>query len=465
MFEFTRKLKTITIVLMLIGAISVGFSFFGGYHSDAAHEEHGEHTEQAGENHATARHQEEELPKYDYHKTSSQAFPENNSHYQVEQMEPEHDAEHIQHQLENKPWANLTVNNFFFLAVSLGALFFLAVQYAAQVSWSVLVFRVMEAMAQYIFIPMIIMLVIVLAGLYGHTNHMWHWMQEGLMIKDSGNYDVVIAGKEFYLNKPFFLLRTILYAIIWIGGAIILRRLSLKMDNDSANSVVLYKRLRTLSIIFLVLYGFSSVTSAWDWIMSIDTHWFSTMFGWYTFAGTFISALTVLTLLVIFLKDRGYLEYVNHSHIHDLAKFMFAFSIFWTYLWFAQYMLQWYSQQPEEVTYFMIRFSGAYQGLFLTMLTLNFVFPILILMSRDTKRNKGFIIAAGIFMIIGHWLDFYIMIMPGTIGTNWTIGFIEIGTFLGFAGLFLFVVFTAMTKASFVPKNNPLLQESKYFHI
>lgn len=471
MFEFTSKLKTITIILMLIGVISVVYSFLSVGNVEGVASSAGEKAKVEAEAAKTPgheegvaiHHEERDVPNFTYHKTSSRATPEYNQYY-TRQEHAEHNPEEMQHQLENKPWANLMLNNFFFLVVALGALFFMAVQYAAQVGWSVVVLRVMEGMSQYIIVPLVIMLGIVLFGLYGHSNHIWHWMQEGIMNKDAGNYDTIIAGKGFYLNKTFYLIRTILYLIIWGGAAVYLRKLSLEMDQNAANGAKLWKRMRVFSIVFLVLYGFTSVTMAWDWLMSIDTHWYSTLYGWYVFAGTFVSALTVLTLLVIWLRDKGYLPFVNNSHLQDLGKFMFAFSIFWTYLWFAQYLLQWYAQEPEEVTYFITRF-GEYKGLFFTMLVLNFVFPILVLMSRDSKRNKGFVIFAGIMMIIGHWLDFYIMIMPGSVGGQWTIGLVEIGTFLGFAGLFLFVVFSSLAKAPFAPKNHPMLKESEYFHI
>jgi hypothetical protein len=198
--------------------------------------------------------------------------------------------------------------------------------------------------------------------------------------------------------------------------------------------------------------------------MSIDTHWFSTLFGWYIFAGMFVSALTVMTLITIYLKNKGYMPEVNHSHIQDLGKFMFAFSIFWTYLWFSQFMLIWYSNIPEEVTYYMARW-GEYKGLFFTMVIMNFVFPILILMSRDSKRNYGFLITAGIIMIIGHWLDVFILITPGTVGGEWSLGWTHIGTFLGFAGLFIFVVFNALSKRALMSVNHPMFVESKHHHI
>ena len=124
---------------------------------------------------------------------------------------------------------------------------------------------------------------------------------------------------------------------------------------------------------------------SWDWIMSIDPHWFSTLFGWYVFASMIVSGVTTIALITIYLKSKGYLEFVNDSHIHDLGKFMFGFSVFWTYLWFSQFMLIWYSNIPEEVTYFMTRIED-YNLPFFGMVVMNFIFPLLILMNSDYKR-------------------------------------------------------------------------------
>lgn len=501
MFEFTGKLKTVTFVLMIIGALSIGASFLlgGGEHHEeghhnahaenAAHQqgEQGDHAEAYGDaehhDHAEAdshenggahggvthidgvRHEDHsaKTSDFDYHKTAARAIPENNQAY-TRLDKAHHDAEHIHHQQQNKPWSNLMINTFFFLAVSLGALFFLAIQYAAQAAWAIVVTRVMEAMASFLIIPIGIMLLLMVTGvLHIGGNHIWHWMAEGIMVEGSANYDSIIAGKEGYLNGPFFIIRTLIYLMGWVGGAMLLRKMSLKMET-SADPVAIWKKMRNYSAGFLVFFAVTSSMSAWDWIMSIDTHWFSTLFGWYVFAGMFVTALTVLTLLVIFLKGQGYLEVVNHNHLQDLAKFMFAFSVFWTYLWFSQFMLIWYSNIPEEVTYYMARF-GEYKVLFFAMVAMNFLFPVLVMMSRDSKRNQGFVITAGIIMIIGHWLDIFIMISPGTVGGQWSIGLVQVGTFLGFAGMFLYVVFRTLSKAPLVPEKNPMYLESKYFQI
>jgi len=488
MFEFSSRLKTISYVLILIGALSVGFSFLagGGHHEDehgehatmqdehADHSDHAEHADHAShDSHGEEAHHETavhpalvhvDMPETDdftYHKGASRAIPENNHFY----ASPEHhDAEHIHHQIENKPWSNLLVNSFWALALGLGALFFMAVQYAAQVGWSAVILRVLEAMASFIWVPGLVILIIILTGWF-HIggNHVYHWMAEGIMNPDSPNYDALIAGKEGYLNGAFFTLRALIYLGGWIGAAYMLRKMSLRFEQAGVDYAKNWAKMRNLGAGFLVFFAVTSSTSAWDWIMSIDTHWFSTLFGWYVFATMFVSALTALMMIVLYLKGKGYLAEVNHSHIHDIAKFMFAFSIFWTYLWFSQFMLIWYSNIPEEVTYYMARF-GEYKGLFFTMLVLNFLFPILVLMSRDAKRNKGFIFTAGVVILFGHWMDIFIMIMPGSVGNNWTLGLVQIGTMLGFVGLFINVVFRALSKAPLMAKNHPMYVESTHFH-
>ncbi|MGB2431194.1 MAG: quinol:cytochrome C oxidoreductase, partial [Flavobacteriaceae bacterium] len=154
---------------------------------------------------------------------------------------------------------------------------------------------------------------------------------------------------------------------------------------------------------------------------------------------------------------------VNDSHIHDLAKFMFGFSVFWTYLWFAQFMLIWYADIPEETTYFVLRFTE-YKTLFLSMLVMNFVFPVLLLINSDFKSRPWFVVIGGIVILAGHYVDLFIMIMPGTVGGSWSFGIPEISATFFFLGVFIYTVFSAFAKADPVPKGNPFLHESEHFH-
>lgn len=485
MFEFTGRLKTLSIALMIIGAIAIVASFF----TEVEHHEegipHGDHPGVMEETQAQTQgeafdglygdtaeehfsdigaYEIDEDPNDKYHKTAARAIPENNHYYKTQNIDHEH-PEEMHHKQQNMPWANLLVNNFFFLAISLGALFFMAVQYAAQVGWTAVLLRIMEAMTSFLWIPMLIMFILMFAGIFHFGgNHIWHWMDASLYIEGSETYDEIIAGKRAYLNPTFFIIRSVVYALGWIGAAILLRKLSMKFSDSSVDIRKNWIKMRNWSAGFLVFFAITSSTSAWDWFMSIDTHWFSTLYGWYTFATMFVSALTAMTLITIYLKNKGYLPEVNDSHIHDLGKFMFAFSVFWTYLWFSQFMLIWYGNIPEEVTYYMIRF-GEYKWLFLTMVGLNFIFPVLVLMSRDSKRNFGFLLVAGLVIIFGHWLDIFIMVMPGAVGSLWEIGLVQIGTLLGYAGLFIFVVFRSLAKRPLMIKDHPMYIESKHFHI
>lgn len=359
-------------------------------------------------------------------------------------------------------WGNLLQANFFFMGMGLCAAFFVAVQYVARAGWSVNILRVPEAMMTWLWVAMPIMLVILVAG----GNHLYHWMDPSLTDKASPNYDAVMDGKSAFLNKPFFYIRIVAYVVIWCGGAYYLRKYSLAEDTEGGSSN--YFKATKVAIGFIILFAGTSSTAAWDIMMSIDAHWFSTMYGWYTFAGMFISALTAMAMWIVFLKSKGLLDEVSEHHLHDVGKFMFAFSIFWTYLWFAQYMLQWYANLPEEIVYFRTRLDY-YRWTLWAALFMNFVFPFLILMTRDAKRKFFVIIFAGTIILMGHWLDYFNMVIPGVLinhgSHNWHIGFYEIGTTLGFLGGFLYMVHTKLASAPLLRKNHPMLVESMHHAI
>lgn len=369
-------------------------------------------------------------------------------------------TDHSEH--HSRFWANMLVNSFFFLGISVLAIFFLAVQYAAEAHWSVVLKRVFEAIMAYVPIGVGLMLLVLLAGsLHGH--HLYHWMDASLydeFLPDGSknpNFDHIIAGKKAFLNQPFFWIRAIGYSALWILFARGFRKRSLEEDLVGGTEIH-FKNVRK-SAIFLVLFGFTSVVTIWDWIMSIDTHWFSTLFAWYVFSGMWISFIITSILVVYHLKGRGYLENVNENHIHDLGKWMFAISFLWSYLWFAQFMLIWYSNIPEEVTYYMQRWEQ-YKFLFWIIFIINFTIPMIMLMSRDSKRNRSFLLIVGYIIAIGHWLDTYLLVMPGTVGGEWHLGWMEIGMALGFLGLFIFIVLSALTKAPLQVQKHPYLEES-----
>ncbi|MFJ1472922.1 quinol:cytochrome C oxidoreductase [Capnocytophaga cynodegmi] len=363
--------------------------------------------------------------------------------------------EHILHMLHNKPWAAVYVAALFFMLISLGVLAFYAINRAAQAGWSPVLFRVMEAITAYLFPGVLIVFtLLVLSGM--HLNHLFVWMDESVVA-----HDALLQGKQGYLNVPFFLARAAFYMLGWVSYRHFSRKLSIAQDTatDDRNFVKNFK----LSAGFLVFFLVTESMMSWDWIMSVDPHWFSTLFGWYVFASFFVSAITVIAMITIYLKNRGYLEYVNSSHLHDLAKFMFGLSIFWTYLWFSQFLLIWYSDISEETVYYVARIRD-YKEIFFGMLAFNFVLPLLLLINTDYKRIGWLVFTAGVLILVGHYIDFYIMIMPATVGDQWSIGITEISAVLFFLGLFIFVVFTSLTKAPLLAKRHPLIEESKHFH-
>jgi hypothetical protein len=507
MYTFSSKLKTLSFILMVLGVLGIGYGFFTAPKNtqevekilEAAHGEHHE-TEASGHDakpahaqveaaleakpvHDEASHIEanskdtataaahnlgdianhvEENHTLDAVKPATHAVEA--SHVSTEKNEVKTHDEHAEHeehlkhvlgQLENKPWAAFYVAALFFMLISLGVLAFYAIQNVAQAGWSPILFRVMEALTSYL-VPGSIIVYVLLVLSSAHINHLFIWMDPEVVKEDH-----LIAAKSGYLNIPFFLIRAAFYMIGWNLYRFYSRKNSLAQDNAGNN--LNYKKNFKISAAFLAFFLVSESMMAWDWIMSVDPHWYSTLFGWYVFASFFVSGITVIALTTLYLKSQGYLEHVNTSHIHDLVKFMFGISVFWTYLWFSQFMLMWYADIPEEVTYFKTRIDN-YNLPFFGMVVMNFVFPILILINTDFKRIPWIITMAGTVILCGHYLDFHNMIFPGTVGDQWFIGVSEISSILFFAGLFIYVVFSTLAKEPLLPKGNPLIEESKHFH-
>ncbi len=373
-------------------------------------------------------------------------------------------GDHSDH--HQRTWSALLVNGFFFLGIGLGALFFYALQNATETAWSVLVKRVYEAIMGWIPVGAIIMIVVLAAGSLG-LHHIYHWMDKTLYDPASPNFDAIMAGKKAFLNQPFFWIRTLAYLATFVFAARWFRKKSLEMDGLTGESLVrthllTYRR----GALFLVFFAVFSSTLAWDWLMSIDAHWFSTLYGWYVFSGMWVSAMITGVILVLYLKRKGYLPQVNSSHIHDMGKWVFAISFLWTYLYFSQFMLIWYSNIPEEVTYFQQRINE-HPALMWTTFFINFALPMGLLMARDTKRNPRYLIGVGTVIFIGHWMDVNMMVMPGAAGHDFHhgLGLLDAGMFVLFLGAFIRVVLGTLAKAPLTPVNHPYLEESVHHSI
>ncbi len=359
---------------------------------------------------------------------------------------------------------NLWHNNIFFAGIAVMGVFFVAFNYVAWAGWSAGIKRVPSAFGNYLWVaaPLTLVLFIV----FGHD--LFHWTHEYLYDPTDARYDELLVGKEAFLNTTFFIIRTAIYFGLWILCWTQLRKYAKNEDIDA--DVKWWHKSVVTSAFFLIIFAVTSSMCAWDWAMSMDPHFFSTMFGWYVFASWFVTALAFITLFVLILKDNGYLGMINENHLHDLGKFIFAFSIFWTYIWFEQFLLIYYANIPEEVGYFVQRLkTDAYTPIFYLTLILNFFFPFLVLMTRGAKRLSIMLKIVCVVVILGHWFDFYMMTTPPVLGQNGGLDgiffFMELGIAMIFLGLFLYMVLTALAKLNLIAKNHPMIQESVHHDV
>ncbi len=360
-------------------------------------------------------------------------------------------------------WGTLMYNAEFFLLITNAAMFFICATTLAMGGWQMAFRRVSEAISTLVPIFGVITFVILMVVLFG--THIYHWNSA-----EAAN-DPILKGKLGFLNPTFYVIWTTLTIGLWSLLGWRMRKLSAEADaghmNNEKGASFIWRNTVSASL-FIVWFALTvGSTVPWLWNMSIDAHWYSTMYSWYTFASTFVAGMALIAIWVIYLKNKGYLEIVNEEHLHDIGKFMFAFSIFWTYLWFAQYMLIWYSNQPEETVYFWHRVKGPYKGIFFLNLIINFICPLLILMRRGSKRNYTLMTFMAVLILFGHWMDFYQMIIGSISPTHVTWGdywWFDFGIMGLFVGIMIFGVSRALASKPLVAKHHPFLKESIIHH-
>ena len=361
-------------------------------------------------------------------------------------------------------WAVLLQNAVYWLLIVNASMFFIGVTTLAMGGWQVALRRVPEAISSVVPVLGVIAFLILMAIVWGGHDDIYHWVNKEIVANDK-----IIKGKSGFLNPVFFSVFSAITIFLWSFLGNKMRSLSLKSDEDgpmdyeTGNKWI--KKNILWAALFIVFFGLSvGSTIPWLWLMSIDTHWYSTMFSWYTFASSFVAGMSLIAIFIVYLKNNGQLEYVTEEHIHDIGKFMFAFSVFWTYLWFSQYMLIWYANIPEETGYFKIRVQGPYRGIFFLNLILNFACPLLILMKKSSKRNYTLLTFMAILIIFGHWIDFWQMVMPGTLYEHAEMMPFEFGIALLFIGIIMWRVGVYLSSHSLTVKNHPFLKESMIHH-
>lgn len=350
-----------------------------------------------------------------------------------------------------RTWANYLLNNFYFLQLAVGASFFIGIQYIAQAGWSSGFKRIPEAMMMYMPYAAILFLF-----LYFGIHDLYHWSHEG-----ASDADAILLHKAPYLNIPFFTVRLVVYFALWVLMVYLIRKTSLK--EDEFGGLDYFHRSEHYSKVMIFIYALTFTLAGVDWIMSIDTHWYSTIFPLKNFVSAFFHGSAMVTLIVLLLNKYGYLKFLNESHLHDFARYVFILAIIWGYFWFSQFMLIWYGNIPEETVYYAIRMKPEWSILFWSEIIINWAVPFVILMPRATSRSKTVLIIITSLLIVGQWIDLYMQIMPGTQETS-NIGFTEIGMFIGFWGLFGFVVAKNLAAAKLVPEKHPYIEECLEHH-
>ena len=361
-------------------------------------------------------------------------------------------------------WASLLQNSVFFLLIVNASMFFVCITTLAWGGWQMSFRRVPEAISAVVPVMGVIAAAILLSIVFGDNHTIYHWTDV-----EHVKHDEILSHKKGFLNKTFFSVVTILTVVLWSLLGWKMRQLSRSIDDEPLATMEERKKYifknTVWAALYIVVFSLTVMSSLpWLWLMSIDAHWYSTMYSWYTFASTFVSGMALIALFVVILKNNGYLEYTNNEHLHDLGKFMFAFSVFWTYLWFSQFMLIWYANIPEETVYFQPRAHGIYKGIFWFMFIINFIAPLLILMTRSAKRNYGTITFMALLIIFGHWLDFYQMVFPAVSPNKVPNIIYDLGVALGFVGLIMYMTGRALAKAPLLARNHPFVKESLIHH-
>ncbi|MDA2932782.1 quinol:cytochrome C oxidoreductase [Acidobacteria bacterium AH-259-D05] len=349
-------------------------------------------------------------------------------------------------------WHSYLVSGLFFLSVGLGGLFFVLVQFACRAGWSVVVRRLAEHVMGTL--PVVALLLLPLAlGL----DQAYPWSRSDVVAED-----VLVQQKRPYLNENFFYLRSLIYLASWSMIAWWFRRHSLQQDRSGDPAIT--RRLQAASAPCLVLFAVTVTLAAFDWIMSLDPHWHSTVFGVYFFSGSIMAILAFLVLLVLWLQKEELLSgLVTYEHFHDLGKLLFGFMVFWAYIAFSQFLLIWYGNIPEETAWYAERLEHGWAWVTLILVLGHFVLPFFFLLPRDVKRRRSTLLTGAVWLLAMHYLDLYWLVMPNLHPQGFHPHLLDATTLVAIGSFFVGWLAFLMGRTALVPIRDPRLAESLSF--
>ena len=351
----------------------------------------------------------------------------------------------------DRTWPNLLLGGFYVTSLALSAMFFFATQRLTGARWSANLRRIPEAFALALPVFTVLML-----ALYFGRQFIYPWSRPSVFAHAPS-----IAGKAHYLKPVWVFGRMALALLSWSFFALLFRKTSLDQDRNPDSSLVLHHRLTRYTVWFVFVFALTFTWSCFDWLVSLNPEWFTTMFAVYVFAGTFVQGIAAVTLAAVLLRQRGFLrKTIRDDQLHDLGKMLFAFTTFWAYIWLCQYLLIWYGNLPEEVSYYFKSTNGPWLYLFALNLTVNWIIPFIVLLSARAKRMPKILAMMSVLLLCGHWLDLYLLIMPAV----WSvprIGVFEIFITTGCLALLYLIFIHGLARAPLVPLNDPVLAYEK----
>ncbi|MCG8372609.1 MAG: hypothetical protein MI700_03710 [Balneolales bacterium] len=350
----------------------------------------------------------------------------------------------------------------FFTGIALASIFMVMFHHITRSKWGVVVRRIPETFGGNLWIWSIFFIPILL----GMDTLYHYWTNPLAFDPTSPEYDKIVAGKEAYLNVPFFIIRQVVYFAIWgyVGRRLYKASIELEKTGDWGITTLM----RKLSAFPIMLFAFTIAFASFDWLMSLDPHWFSTMFGVYFFAISFQSFWAIMILMVYYLHSKGLLKNtIGQAHIYDLGAWLFAFTIFYAYIAFSQFMLIYYANLPEETLWYYHRMEGSWKYILYGTLLCRFALPFLVLLNREQKHRKKVLIFVASVVVIMHFLELYWIAMPMLDKHGIEFTWMDISIFVGLGGVFFGLFFRQFKKHSMIPENDPKLEaclEKSYHH-